>query len=302
MSAGSGRSRDLSTFLLMTMRGQSALVFVLLTFGTTWAAWFAAAALAEDREGGLARGLSGPLFYLGVVAPALVAIALTRWTNGREGVVRLFAEIGRWRVGLRWYVLALVYFIAIKLGAALLQRVATGDWPAFGETPVLLLFAGVLTSTWVQAGEELGWRGYLLPRIACRMGLGTASIGLGLIWALWHLPLFYIDGSGSTGQSFPVYTSHVTALSVAMAWLYWRTGRSLLLVMVMHAAVNNTTSIVVSAVPGASNVWTLGGSFVAWATIGLSWLVAFAMLWDMRGAALDSPEVGAPEQLNARAG
>ena len=75
--------------------------------------------------------------------------------------------------------------------------------------------------------------------------------------------------------------------------------------MVMHAAVNNTTSIVVSAVPGASSVWTLNGSFVAWATVGLAWLVAIAMLWDMRGATLESAEVGAsnrPGQLNASAG
>ncbi len=274
------------------MRAPGGLAFLLLTFGFTWAAWFAAAALAEVREGGLARGLSGPLFYLGVVAPALVAAALTHRTGGRDGVRRQLAEIGRWRVGLRWYLFALAYFITIKLSAALLQRVVTGDWPAFGETPVLLLFAAVLTSTWVQAGEELGWRGYLLPRLASRVGLGAASIGLGIIWALWHLPLFYIDGSGSTGQSFPVYASHVTALSVAMAWLYWRTGRSLLLVMVMHAAVNNTTSIVVSAVPGAANVWTLNGSFVAWATVGLAWLAAIVMLWDMRGATLESAEVG----------
>ncbi len=275
------------------MRARSALPFLVLTFGFTWAAWFAAAALAEGREGGLARGLGGAVFVLGVIAPALVALALTRRSNGRDGVTRLFGEIGRWRVGLRWYLFALAYFITIKLSAALVQRVATGDWPAFGETPVLLLFAGILTSTWVQAGEEIGWRGYLLPRLASRVGLGTASIGLGIIWALWHLPLFYIDGSGSTGQSFPLYTSHVTAVSVAMAWLYWRTGRSLLLVMVMHAAVNNTTSIVVSAVPGASSVWTLNGSLVAWATVGLSWLIAFAMLWDMRGATLESVEVGA---------
>ncbi len=148
------------------------------------------------------------------------------------------------------------------------------------------MVAGVLVSTWVQAGEEVGWRGYLLPIFANRVGLGAASVVLGLLWALWHLPLFHIEGSGSAGQSFPVYASHVTALSVAMAWLYWRTGRSLLLVMVMHAAVNNTTGVVVSAVPGASQVWTLSGSLVAWLTVGLSWLVAIGMLRDMRGATL----------------
>ena len=276
----------------MTVRQRSVLAYLLLTFGFSWVAWLAAAGLAGGPGNDRVLGLRGPIFLLGVIAPALVAAALTRRASGREGVVHLFAEIGRWRVAARWYLFALGYFVAIKLSAALLHRLATHDWPAFGETPVLLMVGAILVSTWVQAGEEVGWRGYLLPLLASRVGLGAASIGVGLIWALWHLPLFYIDGSGSTGQSFPLYASHVTALSVAMAWLYWRTGRSLLLVMVMHAAVNNTTGVVVSALPGASNVWTFSGSLVAWSTVGLSWLVGVGMLRDMRGATLESTEVG----------
>ncbi|MBL8998503.1 MAG: CPBP family intramembrane metalloprotease [Gemmatimonadetes bacterium] len=262
------------------------MAYVLLTFVVSWATWFAAAGLAGGHGGGL-LGLGGPLFLLGVFAPALVAVALTYGGSGREGVVRLLAPIGRWRVDVRWYLIALFYFIAIKLSAALLHRLAKGEWPEFGETSVLLMIGAIFVSTWAQAGEEVGWRGYLLPHLATRVGLGAASIGLGVVWALWHLPLFYLDGSGSTGQSFPLYASHVTALSVAMAWLYWRTGRSLLLVMVMHAAVNNTTGVVASAVPGASDVWTLSGSLVGWGTAGLSWLVGILMLLDMRGATLE---------------
>jgi uncharacterized protein len=278
----------------VTSHGRSALAYVLLTFGFSWTAWFAAARLAGGRLDDQLLSLGGPVFLLGVFAPALVAVAMTWRANGRQGVAQLLAQIGRWRVGTRWYAFAFTYFIAIKLTAALLQRVVTGDWPAFGTTSVLLMAGAILVSTWTQAGEEVGWRGYLLPALADRMSLGAASISLGLIWALWHMPLFYIDGSGSAGQSFPLYASHVTALSVAMAWLYWRTGQSLLLVMVMHAAVNNTTGGVVSAVPGASDVWTFSGSLVAWGTVGLSWLVAAAMLKDMRGAKLASAETDSP--------
>jgi len=96
-------------------------------------------------------------------------------------------------------------------------------------------------STPVQAGEEVGWRGYALPRLAERLGLPWASVALGVIWACWHLRLFFLfDGADTFGQSFPVYLLSVTALSVAMAWLYWRTGASLLATMLLHAAVNNT--------------------------------------------------------------
>jgi hypothetical protein len=134
----------------------------------------------------------------------------------------------------------------------------------------------------VQAGEEVGWRGYALPRLAARMGLGPASVLLGIVWAVWHLPLFYIAGTGSDEQSFPLYAMHVTAVSVAMAWLYWKSGGSLLLVMLMHAAVNNIGDIVPASTPGVHDVFGLAGSLVGWISAGLSWLVAFACLFTMR--------------------
>ena len=213
--------------------------FFLLTFAVTWIAWLASAALAAPGTTGF-FAIGGPVFLVGVFAPALVALALTASVEGRDGVVRLLARIGRWQVAMRWYLFAVGYMAATKLFAALIHRVVTGEWPTFGDTPWLLMLGAILVSTWVQAGEELGWRGYALPRLATHLGLGGASVLLGVIWALWHLPLFFLHGSGSDGQSFPIYLLHVTALSVAMSWLYWKTGGSLLLVMVMHASVNNT--------------------------------------------------------------
>lgn len=277
-------------------RGMIRLIgYVLLTYAVTWTAWFTSAAFADAAGIGILFGLGGPVFLLGVFAPGLVAIAIVAAEDGRAGVVRLLAQIGRWQVGGRWYLFAVGYFIAIKLGAALLQRVITGGWPPFGETPVPLMLGAILVSTWSQAGEEVGWRGHALPRLAQCCGLGGASIVLGIVWAVWHLPLFFIEGSGSQGQSFPVYLLHVIALSVAMAWLYWKTRRSLLLVMVMHASVNNTTGVVTSAVPGATDVLSLDGSLVAWITVGLSWVVALAMLLQMRGADLREPEAAGRE-------
>jgi hypothetical protein len=116
------------------------------------------------------------------------------------------------------------------------------------------------------------------------MGLDTASLILGAVWAVWHLPLFFLPDSGSQGQSFPIYFLSVTAMSVAMAWLYWRTGGSLLLTMVMHAAINNTSEIVPAAVPSAARVFTLSGTPVAWWTVALAWLVAIPLLVQLHGA------------------
>lgn len=268
--------------------GRIALVgFFLLTFAITWTAWLAPAALGAPGKSRF-LGLGGPVFLFGVFAPAFVALALTAYSEGWAGVVRLLSRVGRWQAGAHLYVFAIGYMAATKLFAALIHRMAMGAWPSFGDISVPLILGAILVSTWVQAGEEVGWRGYALPRLATHLGIGAASILLGVIWALWHLPLFFLLGSGSDGQSFPIYLLHVIALSVAMSWLYWQTKGSLLLVMLMHASVNNTTGIVPAAVSSAVAPMSFEGTMVAWVTVGVSSAVAVLLLYRMRGA-----EIGA---------
>ena len=181
-----------------------------------------------------------------------------------------------WRVAPQWYAFALGYMLAIKLAVALVHRVALGEWPRFGGgvSYALLEILASLAFFWGQAGEEIGWRGHALPRLATRFGLGRASIVLGLIWATWHLPLFFIPETTTTGQSFLLYLFQVTALSVAIAWLYAHTKGSLLLVMILHAAINNTKDIVPSAAANAANPFALNISTVGWLTLALLWLSA----------------------------
>src|SRR6266850_1024162 len=131
------------------------------------------------------------------------------------------------------------------------------------------------------------------PSWVARCGLARASILLGLIWGSWHLPQFFIPEADTYGQSFFVYVLQVTALSVAMAWLYARTNGSLLLVMLLHAAVNNAKDIVPSALPGANSTFGLDASLVAWLTVTLLWICAAYFLagmpkWDARGDLTDS--------------
>lgn len=136
------------------------------------------------------------------------------------------------------------------------------------------MLAAIVISTPVQAGEEIGWRGYAVPSLAARFGFARGSLLLGVIWACWHLPLFFIPGIDKSGQSFPVYLLQVTAMSVALAWLYVHTNGSLLLVMLMHSAVNQTKDIVPSAVSAATNPFALSTSLVAWLTVALLWICA----------------------------
>ena len=261
------------------------LAFFALTYLVSWAAWIGGAALvrtAAPAPAGLAA-VNGFLYILGVFAPALVALALTARAEGRAGVLGLLRRTLHGSVGMRWYVFALGYMAAIKLAVALSLRVATGAWPAFGPEPLYLMAIATVFSTPVQSGEEIGWREFALPGLSSRLGLSGASVVLGVIWACWHLPFFFIPGADKTGQSFPMYLLGVTGLSVAMAWLYWRTGGSLLLTMLMHAAVNNTKDIVPSAVAGATHVFALGSSRVGWLSVAMLWICAAYFFVRMRG-------------------
>jgi membrane protease YdiL (CAAX protease family) len=274
------------------------LKFFLLTYAMAWICWAASYAISRgsvtNDPGPIAPMrtlIAGAVFLLGVFAPAIVALALTTrakgteegdGTGGRTGALALLGRVFKWQVDARWYFFAVGYMPAIKLSVALVHRVVTGAWPRFGQEAWYLMAAAILVSTWVQAGEEIGWRGYALPRLSERFGLAPASVILGLIWASWHLPLFFFPGSNKLGQSFPLYLLQVTALSVAIAWLYWRSNGSLLLTMLIHAAVNNTKDIVPSAVPGTTNTFALSASLVGWLTVAFLWLAAAYFLVRMR--------------------
>jgi len=263
----------------------SLMKFFLLTFLVSWIFFGAAAWLARSSPASGLGNFSGAVLFIGVITPALAALGLTARAEGREGVRELLGRVLKFPKEARWYVFAAGYTAAIKLTAAVLHRLATGNWPLFGQENAAIMVAATMLSTPVQAGEEIGWRGYALPRLSKQLGLGGASVVLGVIWACWHLPFFFFTpGADTYGQSFPVYLAQVTAISVAMAWLYWRTKGSLFLVMLLHAAVNNTKDIVPSALPGATNSLSIHASLVARLTVALLWVCAAGFLIQMRTA------------------
>jgi membrane protease YdiL (CAAX protease family) len=255
----------------------SLLKFFSLTYVITWTCFIAAVAFSGSLPSGapLGPGLNA-LILLGTFAPSLIALGLTARAAGGAGVRALLSRLFQWQVSARWYLFAVGYMAAIKLTVALVHRVATGAWPRFGDEPWYLMLAATVLSTVIggQAGEEIGWRGYALPRLAARFGLARASIILGMIWACWHLPLFFLPQADTYGQSFPVYLLQVTALSVGIAWLYWRTNGSLLLTMLMHSAINNTKDIVPSLATTGTTPFTLTASLVSWLTLALLWICA----------------------------
>jgi hypothetical protein len=129
-------------------------------------------------------------------------------------------------------------------------------------------------------GEEIGWRGYALPRLAARFGFARASVLLGLIWGIWHLPLFVLPAHANYGQSFWLFVFGSTALSVAMAWLFVHTRGSVALAMLMHSAVNQTNGVVPTRLAAPGNPFTVfDTSLIGWLFASLLAGTAAYFLW-----------------------
>lgn len=137
-----------------------------------------------------------------------------------------------------------------------------------------------------------------MPHLTERIGLALARPVVGLVWAAWHLSLFFAPGADTYHQSFPFYVLQVVAYSVVLAWLYWQTGGSLLLSMFMHSAFNNLKELVPSAGVPVASAFTLHATLVLRCTVLLLWLVGMVLLARMRGVARLS---SGPTKLSFRA-
>ena len=261
-----------------TRRGSGSLVlFFVLAYAWMWVCFFAVALARLPQSNPLAYAL----LLLGTFAPSLAAIFITARSTGENGVRDLLRPVLRWEVAGKFYLFAVTYIVAIKLCAALIYRFNTGAWPRFGDLPIYLIPFAIAFSTPFQFGEEVGWRGFALPRMAERWGLPLASVILGLIWGVWHLPQFFVRGADTYGQSFWFFVAEVTAMSVAFAWLWMRTGRSLLLTMLLHSAINNSKDIVPSVLSAPGNPFVFRASPIGWLTLILLWACAGYFLVDM---------------------
>jgi len=157
----------------------------------------------------------------------------------------LLARMTRWRVALRWWLVA-VSPLAF-LGLALIMMAATGkalpSLPEFGRFSGIpaIGVAGVLLLIFASAlGEETGWRGYALPQLQRRFTPLASSLILALLWFGWHLPQFFLiatyrnlGAGGYVGMFFGLACG-----AVILAWLYNRSGGSILLVAMWHGLYN----------------------------------------------------------------
>lgn len=254
------------------------ILFFIIVFLVAWILFITANLISTDGE---LSTLSRVLIFMGAISPGLVAIFITAITKGGEGVKALIAKISFTDTNVKWYVFAVTFIAFLKGLAALVYFLVYNSWPQFGTTSWYVMVLGIAVSMWTQAGEEIGWRGYALPLMSKKFGLAMASILLGILWAIWHLPLFYVAAADTFNRSFPLYMLQVTGLSVIMAWLFWKVNGNLLPLMVFHAAINNTKDIVPSASKASASPFTLNASPIAWITVALLWVVACYVIYAM---------------------
>jgi uncharacterized protein len=172
--------------------------------------------------------------FLTLTATAFLFTALS---EGRAGVFRLLRSYVRWRVGLSWYLLAL---LGIPVMVLLSCFVLPGAFATF-HAPSPSFVLGYLVSFLVgfliggPLAEEVGWRGFALPRLQQRFGPVVGTLILGVIWGLYHLPGYLQPGGLLPFGAFIVAT---VALAVIITWVFNHTGGSLLLTMLVHASFN----------------------------------------------------------------
>lgn len=189
---------------------------------------------------------------LGLFGPALAAIIVTAVTDGRPGVRALLSRIVRWRVPLPWYLVALGLPALIALLAATCSILFGPAVLRVGTLSVIDFVLVVLV-----LGEELGWRGYALPKLLERFSPLVASLVLGVVWCLWHLPLFFIANTPQFGQPVVAFLIMTTAYSILLTWVFLRTKGSVLIATLFHGSINICQGFFLAGTDPASRYWWL---------------------------------------------
>lgn len=177
------------------------------------------------------------------------SLLMTWLTLGKDEMVKLFKRFFIWRVGWKWFLAAVLLEPIFIIAGVYLNAVFTHVSPdfstvlaykVFGESASLpIFFLPFFLVELITNGEEMGWRGYVLPRLQAKYSALTSTLIIGIIWGIWHLPKFITHFDAIT---FAWFMLHIMAFAVILTWLYNNTNGSLLVIAVCHA-VSNTTGI-----------------------------------------------------------
>lgn len=208
-------------------------------------------------------------------APGLAAVLVTAATGGRAGVGALFRRLLIWRVGLHWYLFALLWTAVLIVGGLGLHLALGGEMPVLPAAGVplgtlALLFVVYLGFGLVANTEDIAYRGVALPWLQARYGALSASLILGVLQGLTHLPYFWVPGDFRQRVGFWLFLAFSVAVTLIFTWLYNNAQGSLLIVMLGHAAQNGWSNFLDPSDTGELRPFVL--------TVVLMWVVAVALV------------------------
>jgi len=209
--------------MISLIRQHPLIAFFALAYALSWWPWVWTA---------LDPGAPSTILPCGPLLAALIVLAVT---GGWSAVWQFLKRIAQWRVGLRWYILVLALPPAITFGAVALTLVLGASWePHFlGWADLAARFVFILLL--IGLGEEPAWRGLALPRLMAGRSALAASLILGALHILWHLPLLGIEYNATNIAPWMI---GVLSFAVVVTWIYRHTEGSLLLPILFHTSVN----------------------------------------------------------------
>jgi uncharacterized protein len=210
-----------------------------------------------------------------LAGPSVAGILLTGLVDGRAGLSEFRSRLLKWRVGVRWYAVALltapILYVAVLFALSLISpKFLPGIFTTSDKASLLLI--GIVVGLIVGFFEELGWTGFAIPRMRQRYGILSTGLILGLLWGVWHYPLFSASGTPSVALALAIVLvrlfTWLPAYRVLMVWVYDRTG-SLLVAMLMHASLSASMFILAPLVTGVAIVTSvLVWAAVLWVVVG----------------------------------
>ncbi|HUE99850.1 MAG TPA: type II CAAX endopeptidase family protein [Anaerolineales bacterium] len=201
-----------------------------------------------------------------VFIPALLAISLTAVSEGREGIRALLGKLAQWRISLKWVAMALVLALVIRLTMSLialgLGMISTIQLRPGGTAQYIIL---AIVFFVFAIPEELGWRGYALPKLLQRYSPLAAGLIIGVLWGSLHLALL-LPGMMNEGASPLATLLGLVGGSVLFTWLYVNSDGSIVLTTLFHAA-QSFFVIVNEGLTGTQQAWLMAGVYLAVALI-----------------------------------
>lgn len=248
---------------MLSLRYAHLWLFFALAYGVSWCFWISAALLGRH----VSTFPGTLLFLLGGLGPLLAGVLLAYLTNDQEGWRDYWRRVVDFkRIGAGWYAVILLTVPLLTAGAVALEILSGGSLPQpeaaarFLSQPLTILPSVVFALILGPLPEELGWRGYALDRLQARLSALISSLVLGTLWAIWHLPLFFITGTYQNGLGFGslpfwVFMVGPIPVSVLMTWIYNNTHRSTLSAILFHFMINVTGNL--SLLPERTQLYRL---------------------------------------------